>query len=161
MNIIEALQALKEGKKITVDNDCFPKGNYIYYDKNYVDEHGCFPFGKKTERGIGWSLNFNKGNTLESDIYHIYQKSILDDTEKKYLENIIAPFKDKVAFIMKFKGLKKSDKKYECIRIATVGKYYEFLYETIELPYFEEGTMYNGMEACKEYSMSELGLFEQ
>lgn len=85
MNIIEALQALKEGKKITVDNDHFPKGNYIYYDKSYVDEYGCFPFGKKTGRGVGWSLDFNKTNTLEADIYHIYKKPILNDVEKSIL----------------------------------------------------------------------------
>ena len=81
--------------------------------------------------------------------------------EKKYLENIIAPFKDKVAFIKKQKGAQKGNQRYEGIRIVIIGEYYSYLYETIELPYFKRGAMYKGMKNNIEYKISELGLFEQ
>ena len=75
MNIIEALQALKEGKKITVDNDCFPKGNYIYYDKNYVDEHGCFHLGKRQKEELGGRL-ISIRETLLKPTSTIFTKSL-------------------------------------------------------------------------------------
>lgn len=162
MNIIEAMQALKEGKKITVDCEYFPKGNYIYYDEKYLKEHNSLPYGKKTDdlRYSGWSIFLSDYSTFEDDIYHIYEKPILDDVEKKYLENIIAPFKDKVVYITKKRGITQNGQGYEKIEIAVDGNYYECLYESITFPYFKKGAMYRGMELNKEYKIDELGLFK-
>ncbi|EFW24195.1 hypothetical protein [Solobacterium moorei] len=79
-----------------------------------------------------------------------YVPDILTDKEKDYLSAVIKPFREDV----------------ECIE--KVESYYgenEFIHITMkkdddycELPDFENGTMYKGMEANKVYTLKELGL---
>lgn len=74
---------------------------------------------------------------------------ILDETEKRYLKNIIRPFRDKVECITKRNN---GIDNFICIHIngrENVG---------IILPHFDKGTMYKGMEDNKEYTLEELGL---
>lgn len=77
------------------------------------------------------------------------EKPILDKVEKRYLENLLRPFKDRVVYVKK-----KNISNQQYLHIQFEG------YECIELPKFEENTMYVGMEPEKEYSLKELGLFE-
>lgn len=87
----------------------------------------------------------------EPEYQTVYESKpeILDDVEKRYLNNVIRPFRDKVKYIKKYFS-------------RTVGK--EYLQVKIEedrpmnLPYFELNTMYIGMEQNKGYSLEELGL---
>lgn len=88
---------------------------------------------------------------VRKDIFEVVKEtSILDDEEKKYLEGIIRPFKNKV----------------ECISKETcVIDEAEYIYiglgnDEITLPSFKRGTMYRGMEIEKEYTLKELGLDE-
>lgn len=81
-------------------------------------------------------------------------KQILDQKEKEYLEAVIRPFKDKEVYIEKFHN----DFYGQYIKIQV--KNYMDEDESINLPYFEKGTMYKGMELNKEYTLDELGLFE-
>lgn len=76
------------------------------------------------------------------------KSEILDEVEKRYLRNIIRPFKNKVKAISKRKG-----EKEDYIEI-----YMKREYETFDLPCFKKGTMYKGMEEYKEYTLEELGL---
>lgn len=79
-----------------------------------------------------------------------YKPNILNEKEKEYLAAVIKPFRKDV----------------ECIE--KVESYYgenEFIHITMkkdddycELPDFENGTMYKGMEANKVYTLEELGL---
>ncbi len=77
-------------------------------------------------------------------------RQILDNTEKTYLENVIRPFKYKVTSI-----IKKIDINDAFIKIE-LGDC-----DSAKLPYFDENTMYKGMERGKEYTIKELGLFEE
>lgn len=86
------------------------------------------------------------GNWLEEE----YKPNILDEKEKDYLSAVIKPFRDDIKYIVKFKRY--SDEK-------------EYIYMTMkkdddycELPIFEKGTMYRGMELNKHYTLEELGL---
>lgn len=83
------------------------------------------------------------------------KKQILDKVEKKYLENVLRPFKNKVTCIKKVGELWGDD-------VERILVYLERLnhYEIFSLPWFKKGTMYNGMEIDKKYSLEELGLFE-
>lgn len=86
---------------------------------------------------------------VRSDIFEIVRKkNILDETEKRYLKAVIRPFKDKISFISK--------KTYDGICYIYIGA----IGDTILLPKFKEGTMYNGMEDNKNYTLKELGLDE-
>lgn len=94
------------------------------------------------------SLPNNYTGTIEVENGFIQEKEILDDTEKRYLKAVIRPFENKVNHISKedcFDG--------DCyISIELDDEEY------ISLPYFKKGTMYNGMEEDKRYTLKELRL---
>lgn len=80
-------------------------------------------------------------------------KSILDKEEKEYLEAVIRPFKDNVLNITKVGSL----------RLSFIQILYKDFEDdsTLNLPHFQSGSMYKGMELNKEYTLEELGLFEE
>jgi len=80
------------------------------------------------------------------------EEQILDDVEKRYLENVLRPFKDNVNFIVKYKDI--ADYHYINVAIGGAG-------DNLTCPDFEKDTMYKGMEVNKRYNMKELGLFEE
>lgn len=79
-----------------------------------------------------------------------YKPNILDDVEKAYLSAVIKPFRKDIECIKKIKTYY-GEKEYICI---TTKEYYSYC----ELPAFEKGTMYKGMETDKAYILEELGL---
>ena len=74
------------------------------------------------------------------------EAQILDDAEKEYLKAVIKPFRDKVKCILKCSN------SGEWIAIKIIND------TTINFPYFEKGTMYQGMELNRKYTLEELGL---
>ena len=78
----------------------------------------------------------------------IEKKNILDDIERRYLSNVIKPFRDSIEYIIK-------NSAYSPIEWITI-KYKDG--GATNLPLFEKGTMYQGMEVNKKYSLEELGL---
>lgn len=77
------------------------------------------------------------------------KKEILNDEEKQYLSNFIRPFRNNVEWMEK---VKKYDPDREYIQILINTD------EEINLPSFEAGEMYKGMEANKRYEIEELGI---
>ena len=80
-------------------------------------------------------------------------KPILTEKEKEYLSNVIKPFRNRIIYIEKYYL---GDREY--IEICLKHFMDDDNYETLVLPEFEKGTMYNGMELNKEYTLDELGL---
>lgn len=80
------------------------------------------------------------------------EKPILDKVEKRYLENVLRPFKDKVEFIRKDFHCSKSQ---DYIHIGIKNNL------DMDFPNFQRGTMYKGMEENKPYTLEKLGLFEE
>lgn len=130
---------LKDGDKCTLKN-----GQVIFVDKtsqygfNSIDAQLKY-FNDdvsivKVERPVKYETLFER------------EEEILDETEKRYLSNVIKPFRDKV------KAIEKVSYSREFIKI-----YIKEDKPTI-LPYFEKGTMYKGMKEYKEYTLKELGL---
>ena len=74
---------------------------------------------------------------------------VLDQTEKRYLRNFIAPFKDSVETIRRLYSPTK-EKDYIQIRYKDD--------RPTNLPYFESNTMYKNMEINKNYTLEELDL---
>lgn len=71
---------------------------------------------------------------------------ILDDEEKRYLRGVIRPFKNEVLSIRKLSAVS------EWIVIEMKS------HQETNLPKFKKGTMYQGMEENKKYTIEELGL---
>ncbi len=74
------------------------------------------------------------------------KEDILTEKEKAYLSSVIKPFRNEVLDIQK--------KSKYCEWILIIMKNHE----RICLPFFEEGTMYKGMEGNIRYTIEELGL---
>lgn len=94
-----------------------------------------------------WALNEAHKNKWT----WIRGEAILDEEEKEYLEAVIKPFKDKVDCIVKL-NCPYGRKQFISIMLGKEG---------IPLPYFEKESMYKGMIVNKDYSLKELGLFEE
>ena len=93
------------------------------------------------------SLPNNYTGTIDVENGFIQKKEILDEAEKRYLKAVIRPFKNRIRYIFKEKCY--DGDCYICIDLDD---------ENISLPYFKKNSMYNGMEACKKYTLKELGL---
>lgn len=74
------------------------------------------------------------------------EAQILDDAEKRYLRGVIRPFNNKVRSIRKLSAVS------EWIVIEMKS------HQETNLPKFKKGTMYQGMEGNRRYTIEELGL---
>ena len=92
----------------------------------------------KIERPVKYETVFEK------------KEEILDEAEKKYLANVIRPFKNEVQHIVKYDNPLHIEKEY--LRIKLINN------EEINFPDFEEGSMYKRMERDKKYTLEELKL---
>lgn len=77
------------------------------------------------------------------------EKLVLDTVEKRYLENLLRPFKNKVEFVKKKEFI---NKEYLLFKLN--------IDDWIVLPSFKKNSMYKGMKSEKGYTLKELGLFE-
>ena len=140
---------MKELKDIVLkkgDRVYFTDGT-IMYVKNYLPN-------KNKVKYLVVEASIDKITKIERPIKYetIYEapKQILDKEEKKYLENVIRPFRDKVKHIKKLQI-------YESLQHIQI---IITIFDCVNLPYFKENTMYKGMELDKEYTLEELGLFK-
>lgn len=78
---------------------------------------------------------------------------LLDEVEKKYLEEALRPFKKTVLHISKF-----TDDKKEWITVAFSSKLEGC--ERMRFPSFEHHRMYKNMAVGRQYTPHELGLWE-
>lgn len=77
------------------------------------------------------------------------EEQVLDEVEKKYLSDLIRPFRDKVRYIRLINYVN-TIKQFISIEIKGDSSIY--------FPLFKKGTMYKGMEVDKNYSLEDLGL---
>lgn len=103
-----------------------------------------------------YSLCFNVVDLLLKDKtpYEIYEKPILDKVERKYLSDVIRPFRKDYKITISKKSVIDA-KEYLCISVKKIPSVFS---EFILLPCFKKDSMYKGMERDKEYSLEELGL---
>lgn len=127
--------------------------------KNYncktYDLHctGC-PFRASECGFVGVRFPWYENKEMFSDKFldqeiDIATPEILDDVEKRYLSAVIRPFRKRVDSVMKISDPLSYDKEYIFIKLDE---------DSFSLPYFKIGTMYQGMELEKVYTLEELGL---
>lgn len=79
----------------------------------------------------------------------LLEKWVLDGSEREYLRVVLRPFKKDIECVVKY---------------ALIGYPREYLVVKMKgkcnwcFPSFPIGTMYQGMEKCKEYTLEDLGL---
>ena len=79
------------------------------------------------------------------------EQPILDDIEKKYLSNVIKPFRNTVISIAKRSA-------YNNLSYIAISLKKYLVEESVTLPYFEQHKMYKNMKLDKVYTLEELGL---
>lgn len=134
---------LKDGDKCTLRN-----GQVVFVDKtsnysfNSIDEQLRY-FNDdvsivKVERPVQYETMFER------------KEEVLDETEKRYLSNIIRPFKNQVQYIVKYDNPLRTEKEY--LRIKLIND------EEMNFPDFKKDSMYKGMKEGKKYTLKKLGL---
>lgn len=142
MKFEDALKLLREGKKVT--EKTYHKGAYVF-----IGEQERLEISYDGVTGNMYVISFDD---ILADDWEEYKEPILDDVEKKYLEAVLRPFKNRVEAICKHQ-LISSDAEY---------LYFSFTHEDyMHLPNFPMSTMYKGMKVNKYYTLEELGLFEE
>ena len=82
-----------------------------------------------------------------------FKEPVLDDVERKYLSEVIRPFRKKITHISKVIHYS-FGRQYISIEIKDEDGFRD----SLNLPDFENDTMYKGMEINKAYTLKELGL---
>lgn len=119
------------------------------FNENY-DEPGKIVF--KIKKGIDESIETDCYSSYTNDILEWmarpYKEPILDEGERKYLSDVIRPFRKKIDTISKF-------------HTANTMQYIYFQMKDKNgwtLPLFKKDTMYKGMVQGRHYTLDELGL---
>lgn len=123
----------------------------VYKSKivNKFTEDGIVSYSKDNQN---WIRNYYLLENLLIGYTEIIKKPILDDIERRYLSNIIKPFRDRVVSIIKYDDYDRCE--YIVIKYRNINGYTGRMY----FPAFEKDTMYKGMKANKKYTLEELGL---
>lgn len=90
----------------------------------------------KVERPVKYEIVFGR-------------EEILDEIEKRYLTEVIRPFRKRIQFIQKRKEM------------TEINPYLRIVFENndkLVFPYITDNSMYKGMEVNKKYTLKELGL---
>lgn len=82
------------------------------------------------------------------------EKPVLDEKERKYMSEVIRPFRKSVIGVCKHFFAEDGDKQYISISVRNDSGFSEY----INLPNFNSDTMYKGMKAEKWYALEELCL---
>lgn len=153
MNLLEAIKALTEGKRIR--RKTWEITQYVQFDED----------GKLRDNTGSKATIIIQSNPIKNDDFEIVEEPLLDQQEKKYLENLLRPYTKRYEKIL----IKKTSEEEEgCSHFHILITFYVYAFKDdtdyadyASLPYFDADDMYVGMEAEKFYTLDELGLFKK
>ena len=146
MEDVAKLLGVELGEEFKIDGDGLPWKSFKYK----LDEEGLIFWEEGCQKWLG-SEGLSSLLTGKAKIVKL-PKQILTDSEKRYLSNVIEPFRDRVKYITKTEN---SLGEYIAIHSRL---YIGWRSDVTLLPEFERGAMYKGMEMNKRYNLEELGL---
>lgn len=129
------LKKIVSGDKLC-GNDLFAPLRYYTEDLKDVDGEEEYDI-VKVERPVKYETLFER------------KEEILDEVEKRYLTEVIRPFRKRIQFIQKKK------------EITEINPYIRIVCEDndkLVFPYITDKSMYKGMESNRKYTLEELGL---
>lgn len=149
----EDLKKCPIGTKITFeDGRILIKARNDYINDSFTDIEGFRSIMDLKGLKDSWIGGyFGKIIKIEEPAYTaVYEAEpeVLDEAEKRYLKDVIRPFRNRI--------------KYICKSVSAFGKY-EYIEvnlgnDTLVLPDFKPNTMYKGMKVDKKYALKELDL---
>lgn len=132
-------------KRIVKENYKDPR--MIFYSiQNYIDPEIKSTSSKYTDSILEWMVQE-------------YKQKLLDKVEKKYLSEVIRPFRKEVKAIRKQEDpADPAGKEYIQICLEKDRMNLPREKDLMTFPSFEKGEMYEGLEPYKNYTPEELGL---
>lgn len=100
----------------------------------------------------GWNKIAKKHNKRLFKEENLKKEHLLDKAERKYLRNLLAPFRNEVEGI----ELENRFEQIEYVSLA-IHTYNDWIY----LPSFKKGEMYAKLEINREYTLEELRLWKK
>jgi hypothetical protein len=104
----------------------------------------------------GYCEGFNCGGCRERVLKWLLEECkdpVLDEVERKYLSEVIRPFRKKITCISKVNHYGVG-KQYICVETKDKDGFLD----SLNFPDFENDTMYKGMRVDRRYTLKELGL---
>lgn len=138
---------LKDGDKCILKN-----GQVIFFNKDSSRQRTLYAFDN-LDKNFKYTINDDVSivkveRPIKYETVFERKKEILDEAEKKYLADIIRPFRKHIMFISKigFDG-------EEFLKID-----FKRPVNSFSLPFFKKNSMYKGMKVDQKYTLEELGL---
>ena len=124
-------------------------------EKFRIEGHSSNNIYRLTEENIEylscdhWFSISSTLNKLLNGEYKVAKMPILDDVERKYLANVIKPFRNRIKHLYKYPCANDDSE-----AIAAIMKDFDYL----DFPSFKNGSMYKGMKLMEKYTIEDLGL---
>ena len=140
----------RERSIVKYDFDFTPKAKNQLWDEIPMIDDDILTMVRFKNGNAFTFFKWNEWNELaKKHNSRLLRKWLLDDGEREYLRVVLKPFKKDIECVVKY---------------ASIGYPYEYLVVKMKgksnwcFPMFPIGTMYQGMEESKEYSLKDLGL---
>ena len=140
----------RERSIVKYDFDFTPKAKNQLWDEIPMIDDDILTMVRFKNGNAFTFFKWNEWNELaKKHNSRLLRKWLLDDGEREYLRVVLKPFKKDIECVVKY---------------ASIGYPYEYLVVKMKgksnwcFPMFPIGTMYQGMEESKEYTLKDLGL---
>ena len=129
-------------------------GGFSYLELVSFENSPTYYSNKGFHYSVPLGLTTYSFEEVDFSVKKTNKKFLLDCIDRKYFNNFLRPFRDKIQYICKKQS---SDSDYEYIKI----NYFEDNHASyIYLPYFKAGTMFKKLELNKQYDLNDLDLFK-
>lgn len=160
MRFEDALKLMREGRKVWINKGRGKPEHYFYIETEDCSEKQVL-MCRDLLTGTSSVLNQLNQGAIMCQTWEEYKKPILDDVEKKYLENFLKPYTKRYGKILVTKKQVENDYYYLMIEFYAL-KNDDYYIHSINLPIFDKDEyLYEGMKPGKCYTLDELGLFKE
>lgn len=133
----------KDGKKWS--------GGFSYLDLVSFEKSPTYYSNKGFHYSVPLGLTTYSFEEVDFSVKKTNNEFLLDCIDRKYFNNFLRPFKDKIQYICKKQIL---DSEY-----IKINYFYDTHVSYIYLPEFKAGTMFKKLELDKQYDLNDLDLF--
>ena len=129
-------------------------GGFSYLELVNFEKSPTYYSNKGFRYSVPLGLTAYSFEEVDFSVKKTNKEFLLDCIDRKYFNNFLRPFRNKIQYICKKQSL---DSVYEYIKII----YFEANHTcNICFPYFKTGTMFKKLELDKQYDLKDLDLFK-
>lgn len=129
-------------------------GGFSYLELVNFEKSPTYYSNKGFHYSVPLGLTTYSFEEVDFSVKKTNNKFLLDSIDRKYFNNFLRPFRNKIQYIRKMQSL---DSDYEYIKIIY---FKDTQTSNFYLPYFKTGTMFKKLELNKYYDLNDLDLFK-